>query len=145
MALSHTLTADFTEAVDDLVKDVTIPDSTLHSRAQRYLHVFHEANAVQVKRWPAWAEHFREASAPPLFTTPNLFGVMYEVADELGLVAGKRYVSAAICVCGEHFAHAGEAADPNPEEQAEHLAQALHQLSSTWVAFLLWPCELSAP
>ncbi|PIL26582.1 hypothetical protein GSI_12340 [Ganoderma sinense ZZ0214-1] len=42
---------------------------------------------------------------------------MYQVADELGLVAGKRYVPTAIRVCAEHAARAHAAAD-DPEVPA---------------------------
>ncbi|KAM5539560.1 hypothetical protein V8D89_006669 [Ganoderma adspersum] len=140
MALPYTLTTDFTEAVDNLTQDATLTDTTLHSRAQGYLEVFNDASTgAQVNLGPAWAERIHEAS--PLyhpFSTPSLFNAMYEVADELGLVAGRRYVSAAICVCGEHAARADGAADLESKPQAA-LVRALHQLSSTWMAFLFWP------
>ena len=67
------------------------------------------------------------------------------VADERGLAAGRHYVSAAICVCSEHVARvtATGRPDPNLQQRAVELAQALHELSSTWLAFFLWPCEFS--
>ena len=141
MALPYTLTADFTEAVDNLTQDANLTDTTLHSRAQRYLEVFNDASIAQVNLRPAWAERIYEASPHyHPFSTSSLFNAMYEVADELGLVAGRRYVSAAICVCGEHATRADGAADPESKPQAA-LVRALHQLSSTWMAFLFWPCE----
>ena len=133
----YTLTPQFTQAVDNLIRDVTICDTSLYSRAQQYLDVFNESNHVQ--HLPAWAERIHKMSSyRPPFTTPRFFDTLYQVADELGLVAGRRYVSAAICVCAEHAARAD--APAGPDERAA-LAQAVHELSSTWAAFLLWPCE----
>ncbi|PIL26603.1 hypothetical protein GSI_12361 [Ganoderma sinense ZZ0214-1] len=40
---------------------------------------------------------------------------MYEAVDELGMTEGKRYVSAAICVCAEHAARAHAATDHSDE------------------------------
>ncbi|KAM5539557.1 hypothetical protein V8D89_006666 [Ganoderma adspersum] len=135
----YTLTLDFSRAVDNLIRDVTVPDTTLHSRAQQCLEAFNESNHVQ--HCPSWAERIHKASSyPPPFTTPRFFNTMYQVADELGLVAGRRYVSAAICVCAEHATRADAAT--GPDERAA-LVRALHELSSTWAAFLLWPCESS--
>ncbi|KAI1784191.1 hypothetical protein LXA43DRAFT_243424 [Ganoderma leucocontextum] len=130
-------TGEFTEAVDDLMQDPAVPNSTLHSHAQRHLQVFRETNPIQVDRGPAaWAERIHKASPRrPRFTTRKLFNAMYSITDELGLVAGKRYVSAAICACGEHAGR--EPAGPPMED----LAQAHHQLSSIWAVFLLWPRE----
>ena len=146
MALPYTLTPDFSRAVDNLIQDAALSDSTLHSRAARYLDDFSESNfeASQgfVHPGPPWAERIHKVS--PLsspFTTWSLFCAMYEVADELGLVAGRRYVSAAVCACGEHATRADDAAGPQSTEQADLVRAALHQLSSTWAAFLLWPCE----
>ncbi|KAM5539562.1 hypothetical protein V8D89_006671 [Ganoderma adspersum] len=131
----YTLTPEFTQAVDNLIRDVTVSDTTLHSRAQQYLDVLKGTNHVQ--HYPAWAERIHQASSyPPPFTTPRLFNTVYQVADELGLVAGRRYVSAAICVCAEHAARAD--AGTGPDERAA-LVRAFHELSSTWAAFLLWP------
>ena len=102
MALPYTLTPDFPRAIDNLTQDSAVSDSSLYSRAARYLDVFHDSDLKtshgSVHPGPAWAERIRKAS--PLsssspFTTPKLFSAMYEIADELGLVAGRRYVSAA--------------------------------------------------
>lgn len=142
--LPHTLTAEFTEAVDDLMQDAAIADSTLHSRAQRYLEVFGNESNTALEHGPAWAERiYKSSPRRTRLTTPRLFDAMYQIADELGVVAGKRYVSAAICACGEHAGIPGEASGPQAlrAEQAAGLARALHQLSSTWVAFVLWPSE----
>ena len=135
----YTLTPDFTQAVDNLIRDVIVPDTTLYSRAQQYLNVFNESNSLQHS--PTWAERIYEAAPHrPPFTTPRFFDTLYQVADELGLVAGRRYVSAAICVCAEHAARADAPAGPDARAA---LVRALHELSSTWAAFLLWPCESS--
>ena len=135
----YTLTPDFTQAVDNLIRDVIVPDTTLYSRAQQYLNVFNESNSLQHS--PTWAERIYEAAPHrPPFTTPRFFDTLYQVADELGLVAGWRYVSAAICVCAEHAARADAPAGPDARAA---LVRALHELSSTWAAFLLWPCESS--
>ena len=156
MALPYTLTPDFPRAVDNLIQDTALSDSSLHSRAARCLDVFHDsgleaASHGSVHSGPPWAERIHKASPHfPPFTTPKLFSAMYEVADELGLVAGRRYVSAAICVCGEHAAPvdgdgaAGGARALNLDsEQADLVRAVLHQLSSLWAAFVLWPCEYS--
>ena len=133
----YTLSPQFLQAVDNFVCDVTVPDTTLYSRAQQYLDVFNETNDAQ--HCPKWAERIHQAfSHRPPFTTPRFFNTLYQVADELGLTAGRRYVSAAICVCAEHAARAD--APAGPDERAA-LVRALHELSSTWAAFLLWPCE----
>ena len=155
MALPYTLTPDFSRAVDNLIQDAALSDSTLHSRAARYLDVFRDSNLKtshgSVHPGPLWAERiYKTSPLSPSFTTPRLFSAMYEVADELGLVAGRRYVSAAICVCGEHAAPvdgdgaAGGARALNLDsEQADLVRAVLHQLSSLWAAFVLWPCEYS--
>ena len=148
MALPYTLTSDFLIAVNNLIQDAAVSDSTLHSRAEGYLDVFRltesnfEASQGSVHPGPPWAERIHKASplSPP-FTTPSLFSAMYEVADELGLVAGRRYVSAAVCACGEHATQADGTAGPESTEQADLVRAELHRLSSTWAAFLLWPCE----
>lgn len=142
MVLPRTLTAEFIEAVDNLVRDATVLDSTLHSCARQCLEVFSGTNPAQ--RSPPWAEHVHKISPSwTMFTTPELFDAMYQIADELDLVSGKRYVSAAICVCAERGV--SEAGDSRADsEQATRLAEALHRLSSTWVAFVLWPCEFSS-
>ena len=135
----YTLTLQFTQAVDNLIRDVTVPNTTLYSRAQQYLEVFNESNHVQ--HCPAWAERIHQAAPHrPPFTTPRFFNTLYQVADELRLVAGRRYVSAVICVCAEHAARADAATGPDARAG---LVRALHELSSTWAAFLLWPCESS--
>ncbi|KAI0801456.1 hypothetical protein C8Q74DRAFT_1365055 [Fomes fomentarius] len=54
---------------------------------------------------------------------------MYQIADELDLVSGKRYVSAAICASADHAVASG----------GTTLVQALEQLASAWAAYLLWP------
>ncbi len=143
MVLPHTLTLEFMEAVDNLIHDTNILDSTLHSRAQQYLEVFNESNPVQHAS-PTWVERiYKSSPRRTRLTTPRLFDAMYQIADELGVVAGKRYLSAAICASGEHAGIPGEASGPQAlrAEQAAGLARALHQLSSTWVAFVLWPSE----
>ena len=133
MALPYTLTPAFTAAVDELIQDHTVPDDTLHARAKQFLEVFDD-DEVSVQ--PAWSQRI---TTRPLFTTRGLFTAMYDVADELKFVTGKRYVSAAICVCGEHAARTHAAA--GAETRREALVRAFHELSSTWAAFLLWPCE----
>ena len=146
MALPYTLTPDFSRAVDNLIQDAALSDSTLHSRAARYLDVFRDSNLKtshgSVHPGPLWAERiYKTSPLSPSFTTPRLFSAMYEVADELGLVAGRRYVSAAVCACGEHATQADGTAGPESTEQADLVRAELHRLSSTWAAFLLWPCE----
>ena len=146
MALPYTLTPDFPRAVDNLIQDAALSDSSLHSRAARYLDVFSDSNFETSQGFlhpgPLWAERIHKSyPLSPPFTTPSLFSAMYEVADELGLVAGKRYVSAAICVCGEHATQADAVAGLESTEQADLVREELHQLSSTWAAFFLWPCE----
>ena len=146
MALPYALTPDFPRAVDNLIQDTALSDSSLHSRAQRYLDVFSDSHLNtshgSVHPGPPWAERIHKASplSPP-FTTSCLFSAMYEIADELGLVAGRRYVSAAVCACGEHATQADASAGLEFTERADLVRTGLHQLSSTWAAFFLWPCE----
>ncbi|PIL26573.1 hypothetical protein GSI_12331 [Ganoderma sinense ZZ0214-1] len=89
--IPYTVTAEFTQAVDNLIQDSSVLDAALHSRAQQYLEVFNESSSFQVQHGPAWAERIYRASPHlPLFTSLGLFNAMYLIADELGLGAGKR-------------------------------------------------------
>ncbi|KAI1783481.1 hypothetical protein LXA43DRAFT_1102505 [Ganoderma leucocontextum] len=60
---------------------------------------------------------------------------MYWITDDLLLVAGKRYVSVAICTCVGHVANTGGTS----EEQAALLPEVIGQLSTIWAALILWP------
>ena len=136
------------EAVDHLVQDVTIPDNILQSRAQQCLKVFaNETNTIQVKRSLSWVERIQKAPSNDqhTFTTRDFFNLMCLVADELGLATGRRYVFAATCMCSEHVARVAITGRPDLslEQRAAELAQALHELSSTWLTFFLGPCEFS--
>ncbi|KAI1782441.1 hypothetical protein LXA43DRAFT_1051222 [Ganoderma leucocontextum] len=137
MALPLSWTAGFTRAVDNVLHDSDlVGDATLHSRARHTLKVFDESGPVELCRRHKWAERIHEATPRrPIFTTRKLFDAMYQTADELSLVAGKRYVSAAICTCADHVANAGGTS----EGQAILLAEVLSQLSTIWAAFVLWP------
>ncbi len=53
MHLPYALTAQFNEAVDHLIANVSVDE--LHMRAQRYLDVFDRTN---VQTSPAWAARF---------------------------------------------------------------------------------------
>ena len=69
---------------------------------------------------------------------------MFTVTDEFDLHAGKRYVSATICACASGVVAAGEIDDDSVRDEAavvDHLARALEGLATTWVAYMLWPCE----
>lgn len=62
---------------------------------------------------PPWAQCIQKAIPQYLtFSTLHLLRALYFVADELGLAAGKRYVSASIRVC------ANRAAPVNSEGQS---------------------------
>ncbi|KAI1786282.1 hypothetical protein LXA43DRAFT_74284 [Ganoderma leucocontextum] len=137
MALPLSWTAGFTRAVDNVLHDSDlVGDATLHSRARHTLKLFDESGPVELCRRLKWAERIHEATPRrPIFTTRKLFDAMYQTADELSLVAGKRYVSAAICTCADHVANAGGTS----EGQATLLAEVLSQLSTIWAAFVLWP------
>ena len=127
------LTAKFIEAADALMQDPHISDDTLHTRAIQYLDVLTESNPAQLNG-PLWAERIQKVIPQiPAFSTLRLFQALYSTADELGLASGKRYVSATICACGT-LAAVGDPTDSD-------LVQALDHVSSTWAAFVLWPCE----
>ena len=68
-----------------------------------------------------------------------MFDAMFTVADELKLHAGRRYVSATICACASEVA-GGSSGDS--AAAADELARALEGVATTWVAYMLWPCEL---
>nr|VWP01235.1 NAD-dependent protein deacylase (EC (Regulatory protein SIR2 homolog) [Ganoderma boninense] len=128
------LTAEFTEAVDALIQDTSLPNNALNARARRYLKLVTDLQL----RGPPWAARIQTAIPKvPAFCTLQLIASLYAVADELKLVAGKRYVSATICVCGDRTIPAAMGA---PEGQSiTNLVQALDAIASTWAAFLLWP------
>ncbi|KAI1783447.1 hypothetical protein LXA43DRAFT_1046745 [Ganoderma leucocontextum] len=125
------LTAEFTEAVDALIHNTRIPDDALHARAHQHLDVL-----TGQLSGPSWAERIQKTIPHvPAFTTLRLFHALYHTADELCLVSGKRYVSAAIlCACGDRVTPATVGVAPEG-----NLVQALDHLASTWAAFLLWP------
>ena len=75
------------------------------------------------------------------YTTCKMFEAMYTSAESCGLPsAAQRYVSAVT------YASALKAdalfEDKNARRNA--LANTLEQLATTWVAYMLWPCEFRA-
>ncbi|KAI1783438.1 hypothetical protein LXA43DRAFT_1125117 [Ganoderma leucocontextum] len=138
MALPLSWTAGFTRAIDNVLHDSDVVDDVLHSRARQCLEVLDTSSHHDVELFNGleWAKRIHQAAPRrPVFTAKKLFNAMYRIADELSLVAGKRYVSAAICTCAGHVANAGGTS----EEQAALLAEVLGQLSTIWAAFILWP------
>ena len=141
------LTAEFTQVVDALIQDASLSDDALCARAHHSLEVLaesSESNSAHLNG-PPWARRIQKAIPQcPAFSTLHLLRALYFVADELGLVAGKRYVSASICVCADRAA----AVNPQGQWTAEtnlRLVGALDDLASTWAAFVLWPCESTVP
>ncbi|TFY60621.1 hypothetical protein EVG20_g7350 [Dentipellis fragilis] len=67
------------------------------------------------------------------FNMKHLFDAMYQTTTDLHLVAGARYVSAAICAC------AARAAEEPQDRRLEQLAAELCKLGGTWVAYMMWP------
>ena len=142
------LTAEFTQAVDALIQDASLSDDALHTRAHQSLETLADSSQSSPTHLPVngppWARRIQEAIPQyPTFSTLHLLRALYFIADELGLVAGKRYVSASICVCADRAAllnSEGQSTDSEANLHL-HLVEALDDLASTWVAFVLWPCE----
>ena len=131
-------TAEFTEAVDTLVRDASISDDALHARARQCLDLLTESNPAQLTG-PPWAQRIQSVIPQmPAFSTLRLFNALYTTADKLRLVAGKRYVSATICACRDRTTPGAVSPDAG---QWTDLVQALDDIASTWAAFVLWPCE----
>ena len=130
-------TAEFTEAVDTLIRDTSISDDALHARARQCLDLLTESNPGQLGG-PLWARRIQTVIPQiPAFSTFRLFNALYTTADKLRLVAGKRYVSATICACRDRTIPGAV----SPDGQWTNLVQALDDVASTWAAFVLWPCE----
>ncbi|KAM5534159.1 hypothetical protein V8D89_012179 [Ganoderma adspersum] len=122
-------TAESTETVDALIQDAYIYDDALHARARQCLELL----TAQLSG-PPWVERMQNAIPQvPAFSTLRLFQALYATADELGLVSGKRYVSATICACCDHIIPGAAGL----EGQRANLVQALDDISSTWAAFVL--------
>ncbi|PIL26333.1 hypothetical protein GSI_12089 [Ganoderma sinense ZZ0214-1] len=130
------LTAEFTEAVDALIQDTSLSNKALKARALRYLSLLPKDKLSG----PPWAQRIQKAiPKAAVFSTFHLFVALYAVADELKLVAGKRYVSATICACYDRAISAAPVGSEHENQSTTNLIQALDEVASTWAAFVLWP------
>ena len=140
MPRNHIFSPAFDQAIQRLIENASLSDDVLHSRARTHLEVLRLPHFAEIDI-PPWVRRirlFRPAREPDSdYTSSRLFDTMYQTSDELRLRGGKRYVSAAICVC----AHRVEDMKVPPEEKPRRLAEGLSRLASSWVAFMLWPCE----
>ena len=140
MPRNHIFSPAFDDAIRRLVENASLSDDVLHARARTHLDVLrlpHHAH-IDVPPWVRRIRIFRPAQEPGSdYTSRRLLDAMYQTSDELHLLGGKRYVSAAICVCANRV----EDMKVPPEEKPRRLAEELSRLASSWVAFMLWPCE----
>lgn len=123
-------------SVNTLISDSNILTPDLHQRALNLLSVLDQP-AYSAYNRPSWIdqltsdEHPRPSSCT--FTARRMVDAMYAAADDLGLEAGARYVSAAVCASAIH----------EPSGADEQLALRLSRLAFTWTAYMLWPCKPS--
>ena len=130
----RSLQPEFKQRVQALIDDLALSEDALYAQAKKHLQVLRDPH-VAVHTRPAWISRAKRTS----YTIERMFTAMFAVADELKLHAGRRYVSATICAC------ASEAAGgPSRDEAAaaDELPRALEGVATTWVAYMLWPCEL---
>ena len=140
MPRNHIFSPAFEDQVRRLIENASFSDDVLHSRAQTHLQVLRlpQYADIDVPPWVRRIRIFRPAREPDSdYTSSRLFNTMYQTSDQLRLRDGKRYVSAAICVCANRV----EDMKGPPEEEPKRLAEELSHLASSWVAFMLWPCE----
>lgn len=131
-------------AIGQIVADGSLGDEVLHQRALRILQVLDipEQAFVDLNKphWVRRIEEYDRWQRTEPFTIKSLYIAMLDVADDLHLPNGKRYVSAAICSCEDESRMVDRSEDE--DSQLFKVAETLSQVASIWVAYLLWPCEL---
>ncbi len=128
------------QEVEKIIQDSTLSDEALHNNAGRYLQVLAHPSFRDINR-PAWVRRIQRFSLLWItYTSSKLFDALYETADALTLVAGKRYVSAAVCACASC---AESEAASHWQDKPRCVAEALSQLATAWIGYMLWPCKLA--
>lgn len=121
----------------------SLSDEVLHQRALRLLQVLDRSEQAFVDlnkpHWVRRIEEYDRWQRTEPFTIKSLYIAMLDVADDLHLPNGKRYVSAAIYSCEEQSR--GVCCSDNEDSQMLQIAGNLYQIASIWVAYLLWPRE----
>ncbi|PIL30770.1 hypothetical protein GSI_06938 [Ganoderma sinense ZZ0214-1] len=126
----------FTRDLDLLVRDSSLSDSDLYNDAKRHLQVLVHPSFADIDQ-PAWVRRIQPFYGFSItYSSSKLFDALYQTADELGLASGKRYVSAAVCLCARRTETEAAA---SLEDASKRKAEALSQLASEWIAFMLWP------
>ncbi|KAH9846648.1 hypothetical protein C2E23DRAFT_890637 [Lenzites betulinus] len=133
------------EQVQALIDDPALSDEALYEQAQKHVSILKrpEFRSHNVPAWVSRLKNHPDVSFFGEYTTEKVFRAMWTAADALKLHAGKRYVSAAACVCASGAVKADEAAGGSESSRDaavdERVARALEGLATTWVAYLLWP------
>lgn len=135
MPFSQPFDDTFRRDVEVIIQDSTRSDDALHNDAERYLQILEHPSLRDINR-PAWVHRIQWFSFLSItYTSNKFFDALYETADTLMLVAGKRYVSATICASGSR----AESVAASLEVPSRCVAEALSQLASAWIAYMLWP------
>ena len=139
MPFSQPFDDAFREEVAVLTRDSTLSNTALHDDAARYLRVLAHPSSAEINQ-PAWVRRIQQFTRMwVMYTSSSLFNALYQTADQLGLVAGKRYVSATVCVSAMHAESAATAG--SREDMDRRVAEALAELATAWAAHFLWPCK----
>ena len=143
MQFTHLVDDTFRQDLEAIAQDSTLSDSALQDDAERHLQVLSLPSFADINQ-PPWVRHIQPFWAVPItYTASKLFDALYQTADELEFICGKRYVSAAICLCVQRTEIETGAAPL--EDVPRRKAEALSQLASEWIAFMLWPCKSACP
>ena len=132
----------------NIIKDTEhFSDTYLRAEADKALKIL-DSNDYTLQNKPSWVSRLddlavsaRSFEPKDNYTTRKMFEAMYTSAESCGLPStGQRYVSAAV------YASALKADTLFEDENARRnaLANDLEQLATTWVAYMLWPCQFRA-
>ena len=120
--------------MNKILSDQDITDDALEQFTLEHLAVFDDP-AYQDDNVPQWVRRLPSRSRITSFSVGKMFMAMSQTARRLGL-PGARYVNAAVRACA---VFASQEADPR--DRCKRLAMGLSNLATSWVAYLLWPCE----
>ena len=119
-------------------------DTYLRTEAETALGVL-EDPGYELQNKPEWVVRLEGLAGSTQvclkegYTTSKMLKAMYDSAESCGLPpSAQRYVSAAIYASA---VRARASSETEPDVRGA-LANALEQLATTWVAYLLWPCRL---
>ncbi|KAM5542143.1 hypothetical protein V8D89_004016 [Ganoderma adspersum] len=136
MHFTHLLDDTFRQDLEAMAQDSTLSDSALHNDAERHLKVLALSSFTDINQ-PPWVRRIQPFWGFPItYTSSKLFDALYQTADELGFICGRRYVSAAVCLCA--YRTEIEVGTAPLEDAPKRKAEALSQLASEWIAFMLW-------